>query len=169
MLYILPALIAALLIYSLIKKVDIYSAFTQGAYDALPMLVKILPCMAAMMVSINALRASGALEAFIKLISPILDKIGFPAELAPMFVLRPFSGSAAMSLLQDVFVNYGADTYLGFAASIMLGSTETIFYTIALYFGSVGVKRTRAAIPAAILSSIVGAAVAIILSRRCMR
>ena len=83
-----------------------------------------------------------------------------------MFVLRPFSGSAAMSLLQDVFVNYGADTYLGFAASIMLGSTETIFYTIALYFGSVGVKRTRAAIPAAILSSIVGAAVAIILSRR---
>lgn len=90
MLYILPALIAALLIYSLIKRVDIYSAFTQGAYDALPMLVKILPCMAAMMVSINALRASGALEAFIKLISPILDKIGFPAELAPMFVLRPF-------------------------------------------------------------------------------
>ena len=87
------------------------------------------------------------------------------AELAPLFILRPFSGSAALSLLGDVLTTYGPDTFTGVAASIMLGSTETIFYTIALYFGTVGIRRTRAALPAALISSVIGTAAAIVLAQ----
>lgn len=163
--YIMPGLIAVLLIWAAIKKVDIYEAFVSGAGEALPLLIKILPCMAAMMVGLKTLRASGALDWLIGLIAPGLNRIGFPAELVPLFVLRPFSGSAAMSLLKDVFDVYGPDGYLGVAASLMLGSTETIFYTIALYFGSISVKKTRVTVPVALLSGVVGAAVALVFAR----
>ena len=129
--YILPLMILGLIIYALIKRVDIYSAFTEGAAEALPMLIKILPYMAGMLAAIQALRASGALE----------------------------------WLLGDVLTTYGPDTFTGVAASIMLGSTETIFYTIALYFGTVGIRRTRAALPAALISSVIGTAAAIVLAQ----
>ena len=146
--YILPLMILGLIIYALIKRVDVYSAFTEGAAEALPMLIKILPYMAGMLAAIQALNA-----------------MGLPAELAPLFILRPFSGSAALSLLGDVLTTYGPDTFTGVAASIMLGSTETIFYTIALYFGTVGIRRTRAALPAALISSVIGTAAAIVLAQ----
>ncbi len=162
--YIMPGLIALLLVTAAVKKVDIYEAFVTGAAESLPLLLKILPCMAAMMVGLKALRASGALDWFIALVAPALELVGFPAELAPLFLLRPFSGSAAMSLLKDVFDVYGPDGYLGVAASLMLGSTETIFYTIALYFGSIGVKKTRVSVPVALLSGGVGAAAALVLA-----
>ena len=125
--YILPLMILGLIIYALIKRVDIYSAFTEGAAEALPMLIRILPYMAGMLAAIQALRASGALEW-------LLDALG-------------------------------PDTFTGVAASIMLGSTETIFYTIALYFGTVGIRRTRAALPAALISSVIGTAAAIVLAQ----
>ena len=142
--YILPLMILGLIIYALIKRVDVYSAFTEGAAEALPMLIKILPYMAGMLAAIQALRASGALELMLGALSPAFNAVGLPAELAPLFILRPFSGVAA---------------------SIMLGSTETIFYTIALYFGTVGIRRTRAALPAALISSVIGTAAAIVLAQ----
>ena len=126
--YILPLMILGLIIYALIKRVDVYSAFTEGAAEALPMLIRILPYMAGMLAAIQALRASGALE----------------------WLLGPLSP---------------AFTFTGVAASIMLGSTETIFYTIALYFGTVGIRRTRAALPAALISSVIGTAAAIVLAQ----
>lgn len=100
--YILPLMILGLIIYALIKRVDIYSAFTEGAAEALPMLIKILPYMAGMLAAIQALRASGALELMLGALSPAFNAMGLPAELAPLFILRPFSGSAALSLLGDV-------------------------------------------------------------------
>ena len=126
--YILPLMILGLIIYALIKRVDIYSAFTEGAAEALPMLIRILPYMAGMLAAIQALRASGALELMLGALSPAFNAMGLPAELAPLFILRPFSGSAALSLLGDVLTTYGPDTFTGVAASIMLGSTETIFH-----------------------------------------
>ena len=159
--YILPLMILGLIIYALIKRVDVYSAFTEGAAEALPMLIKILPYMAGMLAAIQALRASGALELMLGALSPAFNAMGLPAELAPLFILRPFSGSAALSLLGDVLTTYGPDTFTGVAASIMLGSTETIFYTIALYFGTVGIRRTRAAF----ISSVIGTAAAIVLAQ----
>ena len=159
--YILPSLIALLLLYALLKKVPLYDAFVAGAKDALPLLVSVLPYMAAMLTAIALLRRSGALERFLDLTAPVFSAFGFPRELVPLFTLRTFSGSAAAALLQDVFSAHGPDSFLGIAASLMLGSTETVFYTVALYFGSVDVKKTRVAVPVALLSGVVGAAAAI--------
>ena len=113
--YILPLMILGLIIYALIKRVDVYSAFTEGAAEALPMLIKILPYMAGMLAAIQALRASGALELMLGALSPAFNAMGLPAELAPLFILRPFSGSAALSLLGDVLTTYGPDTFTGVA------------------------------------------------------
>ena len=137
---ILPGLIVFLLIYAYIKKADVYSAFISGALEALPMLYKTLPSMCAMMAALSLLRKSGAMEAFTGAVSPALQKAGMPGELVPLFLLRPFSGSAALALLRDIFDTCGADSFVGVAASVMLGSTETIFYTMSVYLGSIGVE-----------------------------
>lgn len=163
--YIMPLMILLLLGYALYKRVNIYDAFTRGAQEALPLLVQVLPFMAAMMIAMNLFRSSGALSAFIRWIEPLLSRIGIPVELVPLLVLRPFSGSAAIALLQDVFTNYGVDSFAGLAASLMLGSTETIFYTVALYFGSVGVRKTRITIAVALLSGVVGAVAAFLFAQ----
>jgi len=162
--YILPALILALLIYAYSKGIDVYSAFTRGAGEALPMMYKIIPCMAAMTLALGLFRESGAMDAFVKLISPLLSFIGMPPELGPLFILRPFSGGAAMALLQDVYNACGTDSFEGIAASIMLGSTETIFYTISLYLGSIGITKPRHAVPAALIASLAGAVAALFLA-----
>ena len=163
--YIMPLMILLLLGYALYKRVNIYDAFTRGAQEALPLLVQVLPFMAAMMIAMNLFRSSGALSAFIRWIEPLLSKLGIPAELVPLLVLRPFSGSAAIALLQDVFTNHGVDSFAGLAASLMLGSSETIFYTVALYFGSVGVRKTRITIAVALLSGVVGAVAAFLFAQ----
>lgn len=163
--YIMPLMILLLLGYALYKRVNVYEAFTRGAQEALPLLVQVLPFMAAMMIAMNLFRSSGALSAFIRWIEPLLSKLGIPAELVPLLVLRPFSGSAAIALLQDVFTNHGVDSFAGLAASLMLGSTETIFYTVALYFGSVGVRKTRITIAVALLSGVVGAVAAFLFAQ----
>ena len=160
--YLIPALILALLIYAYAKKTDVYGSFIAGAKETFPMLLQVLPPMAAMMAALTVLRASGALSAFIEFVAPVFEAVGLKSELAPLFVLRPFSGSASMALLKDVFDAYGVDSFSGYAASVMLGSTETIFYTIALYFGAVGVTTTRYTVPVALLAGVVGTAAAML-------
>ena len=160
--YLIPVLILALLIYAYLKKTDVYGAFITGAKEALPMLLQVLPPMAAMMAALTVLRASGALAAFVNFVAPVFEAVGLKRALVPLFVLRPFSGSASMALLKDVFDTYGVDSFSGYAASVMLGSTETIFYTIALYFGAVGVTKTRYTIPVALFAGVVGTAAALL-------
>ena len=160
--YILPGLILLLLLYALSKGVNVYEAFVKGAAEALPLLLRILPYMAAMMAALSVFRQSGALSIFVAAITPACKVLGIPAELVPLFVLRPFSGSAGVALLQDVYAQYGPDGFLGYAASVMLGSTETIFYTLALYFGSVKVTKSRHALPVSLAAGVVGAATAIV-------
>ncbi len=163
--YFLPILIALLIIYALIKKVNVYSAFVRGAGNALPVLKEITPLICAIMISLSLLRSSGALEIITNILSPLLNTLGIDKEIAPLFILRPFSGSASLALLSDIFSHYGVDTFIGFLSSIMMGSTETIFYTIALYFGAAGIKKTRYAVPVALISSIVGVYVAVIVAK----
>lgn len=158
---ILPALIAFILIYGAVKKIDVYSAFVRGAADALPVLAKLLPPLAAMLAAIAALRASGVMDALVALVSPVFTALKTPPELAPLILIRPFSGSAALSVLEDILLTHGADSFIGYSASVLLGSTETIFYTVALYCGSVGVTKTRYAVPAALLGLLINAAAAI--------
>lgn len=162
--YIVPALILALIIISFFRGNGIYEAFIRGAKQALPMLLNVLPYMAAMLCALNLFRVSGALGALVELTSPAMEAVGIPGELTPLIVLRPFSGGAALALLEDVFQTIGVDSYGGIMASIMLGSTETIFYTVALYFGSINIKKTRHSIPVALISGVLGIAASVILT-----
>ncbi len=162
---VLPSLIVSLLVYAYIKKADVYSAFISGALEALPMLYRILPSMCAMMAALSLLRKSGAMDAFTGAASPVLQRVGMPEELTPLFLLRPFSGSAALALLRDIFDTCGADSFEGVAASVMLGSTETVFYTISVYLGSIGVTKPRYCVAASLGAAMAGAASALVLSR----
>ncbi|MBR3381476.1 MAG: spore maturation protein [Clostridia bacterium] len=161
----IPLLICALIIFALMKKVNIYKAFTRGAKEALPRLFSMLPYLAAMLCAIEVFRSSGALGLLTRALSPAAEGIGLPPELLPVILLRPFSGSAALALLKDTLTEHGADGYVGRAASVIVGSTETVFYTVALYFGAVNVTRTRHAIPAALIAGAVGAAAGLLLAK----
>lgn len=152
---IIPLLAAIVVVYAVIKGVDVYEAFVEGAMQALPLLYRVLPYMAAMLVVIQLLNVSGAMEALIKVIEAPLAAIGMPPELLPMALLRPLSGSAAMAIVADIFKTHGVDSMFGLMAATMMGSSETIFYTLALYFGSVGIQKTRFTLPVALIASLV--------------
>ena len=154
----LAIVILLLLLFAAVRRVDVFSAFRTGAADALKLLVSILPTMAVFLASLRLFRDSGAEDFLIARLSPVLSRIGVDARLVPLLLVRPVSGSAATGALSDLFKQYGPDSRLGLTASVLLGSSETIFYTLALYFGAVGVRRTRFAVPvalAAMLTSVV--------------
>ena len=159
--YIIPCLAGALLIYGLVKGVDVYEAFADGAAEGLPVLVKILPYLAAMLVAVGMLRESGLIEDVTNLMAPACSGVGLDARLVPLILLRPFSGSGSMAILQDLLVQCGPDSRAGMTASILMGSSETIFYEVALYFGVIGVKKTRFAVPVAMAAMVVSTAVSI--------
>ena len=165
LLIIIAALIIALIIYALAVKTNPYEAFAEGAAEAVPTVIRVLPYLAAMLVCINVFRRSGGMDILCRLLNRPLGYMGMPAQLLPLVVLRPFSGSAALALLQDILKENSADSYIGKAASIIVGSTETIFYTIALYCGSIGIKKTRYAVAAALISGAVGIACSLILAK----
>lgn len=154
--FLIPILVAALLVYALVRRVNPYEAFIRGAADAVPTILRVLPALAAMLGAISLLRGCGALDELNRWLSPFFEKIGIPAELTPLILLRPFSGSASLALLGDTLTLHGADSFIGRAASVCVGSTETIFYTLALYCGSVGISKTRHALPAALIGCAAG-------------
>lgn len=162
---VIPLLLCCLLIAALVKKTDVYTAFVNGAKEGLPVVAGVLPYLAAMLTAIRAMRASGALSALISLLSRPLARLGFPPELLPLAALRPFSGSASLALLSEIYTQYGADSFLGTAASLMMGSSETIFYTLALYFGSIHITNARYCIPVALLSGAAGTVASLLLAR----
>jgi len=162
---IVPLLAAFVLIYALCRKTDVYDAFVHGAAEGLPTLYRVLPYLAAMLIAIALLRASGILETMTTFLSPALNAIGLPPELFTLTALRPFSGGASMALVADIFQNYGTDSFIGLCASVMMGSSETIFYTLALYFGAINVKKTRYALPVALISGAVGVIASVIICR----
>lgn len=151
-------LILLLLLYAAARRVNVFRAFCDGAAQALPLLGSVLPTLALFSAAMTLFRESGAFDALASFLSPALDLLGVDARLVPLLLVRPFSGSGAIAALSDVFAAYGPDSDVGLTASVLLGSSETIFYTLALYFGSVGVKKTRFTVPvalAAMLTSVV--------------
>ncbi len=162
---IIPLLCAGVVLFALYRGVDVYEAFLAGAKEGLPVLYKVLPAMGAMLVAIELLRASGLMEGLTGLLNPLLSKLGMPPELLPLALLRPFSGSAAMAIVADLFKVYGPDSLIGLTASAMMGSSETIFYTIAMYFGAVGVKKTRFTLPVALLATFVSVVASVVICR----
>ena len=153
---VIPVLLAAVALYGMGKKVDVYGALTHGAEEGLTVLLRIIPALVGLLTAVSMFRASGAMEWFSHLFAPALELLGIPAEAMPLMLIRPVSGSGALAVGTDLMTTYGPDSYLGRVAAVMLGSTETTFYTIAVYFGSAGIHRTRHTIPAALTADLTG-------------
>ena len=144
---IVPLILAGVALYGCFRRVDVYTALVQGAGDGLEV---------GLLTAVYMLRASGALDLAAQALTPLLDRIGLPGELLPLMLVRPISGSAALGVGAELIAAHGPDSYLGRTAAVMLGSTETTFYTIAVYFGAVKITKTRYAVPAALCADLTG-------------
>ena len=153
---IVPFTICGVALYGAFHRVDVYSSLVQGAGEGLSTLVRIGPSLVGLMTAVYMLRASGALELAALALAPLLERVGLDPELLPLMLVRPISGSAALGVGAELISTYGPDSQLGRTAAVMLGSTETTFYTIAVYFGAVGITRTRYAVPAALCADLTG-------------
>lgn len=151
-----PLVLCAAALWGTVRRVDVYAALLKGAQEGLETVLRILPALIALLTAAAMLRASGALELAARALGPLLSALGLPAELLPLMLVRPISGSAALGVGADLMAAYGPDSTLGRTAAVMLGSTETTFYTIAVYFGSLGITKTRYAVPAALCADFVG-------------
>lgn len=157
---IMPLILTLTAAVCLWKKIDLYSALGEGAAEGLRVLVRILPPLIGLMTAIYMVRASGLLEALGQVLSPVLQVLGIPAETMGLMLIRPVSGSGALGMGAELIRTYGPDSDIGRTAAVMLGSTETTFYTIAVYFGAAGIRKTRWAIPAALCADLTGFLVA---------
>ena len=154
--YIVPLLLLFSSILALRKKENAYDILLDGATEGLKLLVTLVPTLILLLTSITMLRASGAMEWISKFLSPVFSFLGIPPQTAMLILIRPFSGSAALAIGAELMMEYGADSLIGRTAAIMLGSTETTFYAISVYFGAAGIKKTRYTIPAALIADFTG-------------
>ena len=154
--YVVPLLLCCIALFALERRVNVYDELTRGARDGLNILLGILPALVGLMTAVYMLRASGLLALLGDLLAPLLSALGIPPETAGLLFIRPVSGSGALALGSELMAAHGPDSYIGRVAAVMLGSTETTFYTIAVYFGAAGVNRTRYAIPAALAADLAG-------------
>lgn len=152
-------------LYGAIKKINVFDAFIDGAKEGFNTSVGLIPYLIAIMVAIGMLRASGFFDLMQIALAPMLSAIGMPTELLPLALIRPFSGSAALGAMAEVIHHNGGDSFISRTAATMMGSTETTFYVIAVYFGAVNIKRTRHAIPAGLLADLAGIIAAVCVCR----
>lgn len=156
-----PFMIASIIIAGLIKKVNIYSCFSQGVAEGLKTIINVFGSMLCIMVGISMFRVSGAMDILIKLLSPVAKLLRIPEEIVPFAIMRPVSGGGSLALCTDLFTQYGPDSYMGRLVSVIMGSTETTFYTIAVYFGSVGIKNISHSLKCALIADFVGIMVSV--------
>lgn len=161
----IPLIILLFLGYGYFKKIKVYEVFVEGAKEGFEVGVKIIPYLVAMLVAIGMFRASGALDLFTTLLSPVTNFIGMPSEVLPMAFMRPLSGSGSIGIMTELMQTHGPDSLIGFMASTMFGSTETTFYVIAVYFGAVNIYKTRYALPAGLLADAAGLVTAVYVTR----
>ncbi len=148
--YILPGVIGFIIVFGLFKNVPLFDTFILGAKDGLSSAFSIAPSLIGLIVAVSMLKASGALDIITSLLAPIGNLIAIPKETIPLMLLRPVSGSGALALVDSIFKSCGPDSFPGRVASVMMGSTETTFYVLAVYFGAVGIKNTRHTLPVAL-------------------
>lgn len=161
-LWALPAIILLILTMGLVKKVPIYEVFTEGAKDGFKISVNIIPYLVAIIVAISMLRASGAIEMLAQALASVLTRLNIPADVLPLIIVRPLSGSAALGLFSDIATNSGPAAYATKLAAVMVGSSETTFYVLAVYFGSVGITKFRYALAVGLFADILAAIMSII-------
>ncbi|WP_251612758.1 spore maturation protein [Senimuribacter intestinalis] len=150
----IPVVIALVSLYAICKKVPVYSVFTEGAKEGFSTAIMIIPYLVAMLCAIGMFRASGAMDYLCDLLAPVTNLIGLPSEVLPMGIMRSFSGGGAEGMMADLLAQYGTQSQIGRIASVALGSTETTFYVVAVYFGSVGISNTRHSIAAGLLGDL---------------
>ncbi len=158
--YILPILIILLLLYSAKKRVNAYATFAQGAKGAIELCLDLLPFLVTIFVAIQLFKISGLTGYLSQILSPIMRAINIPTELTELMLVRPFSGSGSLALLEDIYSNYGADSYVARCASVIMGSSETIFYVATIYISKTNVKKLLYAIPVALICNLISAIIA---------
>ena len=161
----MPLIILIIVIYSVLEKKNVFDDFLEGAKEGLEIVINIFPTLIGLFVAIGALRYSGILDIIIRFITPILNVINFPSELMPLAMLRPISGSGAIAVATDIIKTYGVDNTIGIIASVIMGSTETTLYTIAIYTSCVKIKKTRGILFAALTADIIGILVSVYICR----
>ena len=159
--WMVPTLIAGLVLFGWARGVAVYESVVEGAKEGFQVALKIIPYLVAILVAVAMFRASGCLALFVAWVSPLTAPLGLPAEAVPLALLRPLSGSGAFGVMSEILTAHGPDSYLGYLVSTMQGSTDTTFYVLAVYFGAVGIKKTRHAVPAGLLADAAGIAAAV--------
>ena len=152
----LPLWMIGVSLYALAKKQDLYGALLQGGKEGLKLVFSIAPALVVLLTAVHMLRASGAMEQLSLWLAPFCEAVGIPAQTLPLMLIRPFSGSAALAVGAELMAQHGVDSQIGRTVAVMLGSTETTFYTISVYFGAAGIKKTRYTVPAALFADFVG-------------
>ena len=162
--YIVPFLILVILVYGISMNVEVYHTFIEGAENGFRTVIGIMPTLIGLMTAVGILRASGCLEFISEMLGMFTENIGFPGELVPISIVKMFSSSAATGLLLDVYKQYGTDTFLGLVASISMACTETIFYTMSVYFMTAKVSKTRYTLTGALIATFAGLAASVVLA-----
>lgn len=163
--FMIPFIFFYIVGYGMLQKQNIYEEFVTGAKDGLKTVVQILPTLIGLMVAVGVLRASGFLDLLSNLLGVLLNPVGFPSQLIPLSIVKMFSSSASTGLLLDIYKNYGTDSFIGLAASISMSCTETIFYTMSVYFMAAKVKKTRYTLAGALLATFAGIVMSVILGQ----
>ncbi|MCT2537431.1 spore maturation protein [Aquibacillus koreensis] len=161
--WIIPCMILLVLVIATLKKLPTYEIFVEGGKEGVKMAFSLLPFLLGMIVSIAILRSSGAMEAFISFISPVLTKLGVPSEIVPLAAIRPISGTAALGMTTELIKTYGPDSFIGRLASTMQGSTDTTLYIITVYFGAVGIRRMGDALKVGLIADFIGIIASIVI------
>ena len=161
----MPLIILLIVIYGLIERNKVFDIFLDGAKEGIGVVVGIFPTLIGLFVAIGALRSSGILDFIVQIMTPILDIVKFPSKIMPLALIRPISGSSSIAVAVDIMKNFGVDSTFGLMASVIMGSTETTLYTIAVYTSAVGVKKTRFVLVASLLADFVGIVVSVVVCR----
>lgn len=152
----IPLLVLLVIIHGIIKRIDVYDVFIDGAKESFGMILELFPTLLGMILGINIFLKSGVLEFVLQGLSPFFSYLKVPLEVIPMAIMRPISGSSTLAILNNIYEVYGPDGYLGTLASVIQGSTDTTFYVLTLYFGSIGIKKIRYAMWAGLCADIIG-------------
>jgi spore maturation protein B len=162
-LWAMPVLLVLIPLVGMIRKVKVYDVFIEGAKEGFDVAVRIIPFLVGILVAIGMFRGSGAMDLLLSGLRPLVAPIGFPPELVPLAILRSLTGSGSLAFTTDLIKTHGPDSVIARTAATMYGSSETTFYVLAVYFGSVGVRRTRHAVPAALIADLVAAVAAVVI------
>lgn len=161
--FIIPLLVLIVVGYGIIKKINVYDVFVEGATESFDMVLTMFPCLLGMIFGINIFLKSNVLNYVFALLKPAFAQLNVPTEIFPMMILRPISGSSSLAILNNLFATYGPDSFIGKLASVIQGSTDTTFYILTLYFGSIGIKKIRYSLWAGLAADVIGIVSAVVI------